>query len=262
MNRLAARWMRRIIPPLVFFLFAAALWEGAVLVFRVPPFVLPGPRGVFAAARENLPFLLRATLVTAGGAFCGFAASTIIGVSIAAVFSQSDLIRRSCYPYALFLQTVPIVAIAPLIILWFGVGFPAVVVVSFIISVFPIITNGTAGLTETDPDLEALFALNNATRAQRLFKLQMPNAVPYLVAGARIASGLSVIGAIVGEFFAGFGGARFGLGYLVVLASGQLKTAYLFAAIFASTLLGLVIFWTTGAVGEAVLLRWRKDPVR
>lgn len=258
MKGVIARGARRIGPPLLFFLLVAALWQVVVIAFRVPPFVLPGPWEVFLAVRENFAFLLRATLVTAGGAFCGFAASMAIGVGIAAVFSQSDLIRRSCYPYALFLQTVPIVAIAPLIILWFGVGFPAVVAVSFIISVFPVITNGTAGMTETDADLEALFRLNNATRLQRLFKLQLPNAAPYLVAGARIASGLSVIGAIVGEFFAGFGGAQFGLGYLVVLASGQLKTAYLFAAIFASTLLGLVIFWTTGAVGEAALLRWRK----
>jgi NitT/TauT family transport system permease protein len=244
------------LPPLLFFLVFAAAWQLAVVLLDIPPFLLPGPLAIGAAALENGPALLSATAVTAAGALAGFTLSQLAGLLVAFAFAEWELVRRAGYPYAIFLQTVPIVAIAPLIIIWFGPGFPSVVVVSFIISLFPVITNGTAGLTRIDPELRQLFALNNATRLQLLLKLKLPHAVPYLVAGARISSGLAVIGAIVGEFFAGFGSSRFGLGYLVVLTSGQLKTAYLFAAILASTFLGLAIFWMTGRAGDALLARW------
>lgn len=250
------RGWRAALPPLLFFLLFAAAWQLAVVLLDIPPFLLPAPLAILAVAVENGPALLQATAITAGGALAGFALSQCAGLLIACAFAESELVRRVGFPYAIFLQTVPIVAIAPLIIIWFGPGFPSVVVVSFIISLFPVITNGTTGLTRIDPALRDLFALNNATRLQLLTRLKLPHAVPYLVAGARISSGLAVIGAIVGEFFAGFGSSRFGLGYLVVLTSGQLKTAYLFAAILASTLLGLAIFWLTGRIGDALLARW------
>ena len=254
--RVAPRGLRAALPPLLFFLVFAAAWQLAIVLLEIPPFLLPGPLAIGIAALENGPALLSATGVTAAGALAGFTLSQLVGLLVAFAFAEWELVRRAGYPYAIFLQTVPIVAIAPLIIIWFGPGFPSVVVVSFIISLFPVITNGTTGLTRIDPDLRELFALNNATRLQLLLKLKLPHAVPYLVAGARISSGLAVIGAIVGEFFAGFGSTRFGLGYLVVLTSGQLKTAYLFAAILASTLLGLAIFWLTGRAGDALLARW------
>jgi NitT/TauT family transport system permease protein len=252
----SARGWRAVAPPLLFFAGFMAAWQLAVTMLDIPPFLLPGPLAILAAAAGNGPALLSATAVTASGALAGFALSQVVGLLIACAFAEWELARRAGYPYAIFLQTVPIVAIAPLIIIWFGPGFPSVVVVSFIISLFPVITNGTTGLTRIDPDLRDLFLLNNATRLQLLLKLKLPHAVPYLVAGARISSGLAVIGAIVGEFFAGFGSSRFGLGYLVVLTSGQLKTDYLFAAILASTLLGLAIFWLTGRLGDMLLARW------
>jgi NitT/TauT family transport system permease protein len=178
---------------------------------------------------------------------------------VAFLFSQSVLIQRAAYPYAIFLQTVPIVAIAPLIILWFGHGFAGIAVTAFIVSLFPIITNGTAGLTALDPNAVELFEVNNATRMQLLLKLRLPNSVPFFVTGAKIASGLSVIGGIVGEFFAGYGSGKFGLGYLIFQASAQLKTAMLFSAIIASTVLGLAAFGGVAVLGSVLSARWRRQ---
>ena len=155
---------------------------------------------------------------------------------------------------------MPIVAVAPLIVLWIGYGLQGVVAVSFIISLFPVIANTTTGLTRVDPNLLDLFALNNASRWQILFKLRVPGAVPHMLTGARISSGLSVIGAIVGEFFAGYGTEDFGLGYLIILTNGQAKTDYLFACILFCTLLGLAIFSAVGALSNFVLKRWTGTP--
>lgn len=251
-------WREAILPPLVVFLAVTLAWQAAVTALRIPAYILPGPVQIALAAWENIVPLGAGTLWTAWAAFCGFASSLIVGVLVAFAFSQSEWVRRGLYPYAIFLQTVPIVAIAPLIILWFGTGFVSIVAVSFMIALFPIITNATSGLTSVDSALLDLFALHRATRLQKLLKLRLPNAVPHLVTGARISSGLSVIGAIVGEFFAGYGSAHQGLGYLIVMTSGQLKTSYLFACIGASTALGLVIFTSVGMVGDAILARWKE----
>jgi NitT/TauT family transport system permease protein len=242
--------------PVGLFLALLAAWETATRLLRLPAFVLPSPLDVVQAAWSNRRALGSASMLTAAGAACGFLCSCGVGCLVAFVFSQSALIRRSCYPYAIFLQTVPIVAIAPLIIIWFGTGLQSVILVSTIVSLFPIIANATIGLTTLDRDLLDLFALYDASRWDVLWKLRLPAAVPYLIAGAKTSSGLSVIGAIVGEFFAGYGAEKYGLGYLVILTSGQLKTAFLFAAIVASTSLGLLIFGLVGIAGDLVLRRW------
>jgi NitT/TauT family transport system permease protein len=185
----------------------------------------------------------------------GLGLSLVVGTAVAFVFSQSRLVQRAVYPYAIFLQTVPIIAIAPLVITWFGAGFQSVVVVAFILSLFPIINNVTAGLTSIDSNLLELFEFHNATRWQVFQKLRLPNAVPYLVAGARIACGLSVVGTIVGEIYAGYS-ESFGLGYLIFATSSKLDTPYLFAVVFCSTLLGVAIFTSVSLIGATVLARW------
>jgi NitT/TauT family transport system permease protein len=245
--------------PLLLFLLLVLVWYAVTALWSIPAFILPSPAAVLEAVKTNLPRLAAASLLTAAAAATGFMLSFGVGCLIAFAFAQSPLVRRSCYPYAIFLQTVPIIAIAPLIILWFGTGFQSVVIVSFIISLFPIITNATAGLTSLDRDLVALFDTYNASRLDLLLKLRLPAAVPSLITGAKVSSGLSVIGAIVGEFFAGYGAEHYGLGYIIILTSGQLKTAYLFAAILASTLLGMLIFGLVGLVGDAILDRWYQD---
>lgn len=247
----------RILPPLVVFAGVLALWQLLCFALALPAYLVPAPTRVAAAALASAGPLATATGLTAAAALLGLLISLVLGTAIAVLFSQSRLLARSLYPYAIFLQTVPVVAVAPLIVIWFGTGLASVVLVSVMISLFPVITNGTTGLTRVDPTYLELFAVRDASRLQVLLKLRLPGAVPYLVTGARISSGLAVIGAIVGEFFAGYGTAGYGLGYLILQTSGQLKTAELFAAIFACTLLGLALFAAVSLLGELVLRRWR-----
>ena len=259
MKRSGARWRRglaAVLPPAAFFGGGLLLWHLAVVVFDIARFILPSPLAVGAAVYQHLPTLANAAALTALGALAGFSLSFAIGFSLAVAFSQSRIVERGLYPYAIFLQTVPIVAIAPLIILWIGHGLSGVIAVSFIISLFPIVANTTAGLTSVSSDLVDLFVLNKATRWQLLVKLRIPHAVPAMLTGARISCGLSVIGAIVGEFFAGYGSDDYGLGYLIIHANAQTKTSYLFATIFFCTLLGLSFFAAISALRGAALRRW------
>jgi NitT/TauT family transport system permease protein len=245
--------------PVAVFLLILAVWALCVWLFGIRKFVLPSPMDVARVAMENRRALLGSMFLTGSAAILGLLASILVGSFIAFAFSQSRLVQRSLYPYAIFLQTMPIVAVAPLIILWFDFGFQSVVICAFVVSLFPIITNMTAGLTDVDENLLELFELNNATRSQVLFKLRLPNAIPSLVVGMRISSGLAVVGAIIGELYAGFGQEAYGLGYLVQVTNMQLKTDYLMAAIMASALLGLIIFTIVGAIGDYATRAWKQN---
>ena len=250
-------YVARIVPPIALFLLLLGVWQTATSLKKIPRYLLPGPMDVLAAMNANGTSLAQATEVTAKGAICGFGLSLCVGTGVAIIFSQSTLVRRSFFPYAIFLQTVPIVAIAPLIVLWSGTGFRSVVLVAFIVSLFPVVTNGTAGLTAIDPDLIDLFQLHSASRWQTLVKLRLPSAVPSIVTGARTSSGLAVIGTIVGEFFVGYDPSeQIGLGYLIQQSNDQLKTDLVFAAVLLSTLLGLAVFLAVGGVGATILRRW------
>jgi NitT/TauT family transport system permease protein len=245
-----------VLPPIALFLLVILSWHLVVRFGHIESYLLPSPLAVARVAWTKRAELFGALTLTAACALCGFAASLVVGTMIAVAFSFSRVIKASGYPYAVFLQTVPIVAIAPLIVVWCGYGFQSVALIAFIISLFPIITNATTGLTNVDRDLVDLFELHNASRWQVLFKLRLPSAVPYLVTGARISSGMAVIGAIVGEFFAGYGATRYGLGYVIMQATNQLKTNELFAAVIASTALGMAVFTIVNIVGATVLSRW------
>jgi NitT/TauT family transport system permease protein len=256
MSRTLTRALRAAAPPVILLAVVLALWQTAVVAFDVPSFLVPTPLDVLRAGWSDFAMYSRATWTTATSALAGLGMSVVAGTLIAFLFSQSRMIRRSCYPYAIFLQTVPVIAIAPLIINWFGHGPMSIAAVAFILSLFPVITNGTAGMLEVDPDLVDLFRLSNASRWQVLFKLRLPNSVPYLLTGVRTASGLAVIGAIVGEFFAAYEEDRFGLGYLIGQQSMAMRTDRLFAAVIASTLLGVTIFGAVTFVGETINRRW------
>jgi len=245
-------------PPLALLAMAIVAWHIGVVWTEAPPYLMPAPYAVASRAIANAGQLARALVVTGAGAVGGFLASLIVGVSLGLAFSQIAPLRRAAYPFALFLQTVPIVAIAPLIIRWFGYGLGSVIVVAFIVSLFPIVANTTQGLMSVPAPLLDLFALYRANRWQTLRLLRVPNALPSIVAGARVAAGLSVIGAIVGEFAAGYGSRTWlGLGYWITMHSGQLKTDALFADILCATLLGLVLFGVVELAGKWVL---RKHP--
>lgn len=252
--------IRRIVeavgPPLAVAVVVLLVWQGAVTALQVPAFLVPGPLAVVAAARADAGLLLQASATTLSESVAGFVASAVVGVAAAFLFTRARWIERSFVPYAVFLQTVPVVAIAPLLVLWLGVGFRAVAAASFIVSVFPVITAATAGLRSVDPEHRALFRLYGASRWQTFVKLEAPSAVPYLLAGLRSASGLAVIGAVVGEFVAGHDEGRPGLGYVVLASYRQLATSRMFAGVLCSSACGLLLFGVVSLVGARWLDRW------
>jgi NitT/TauT family transport system permease protein len=249
------RDLRSLAMPVATLAVAVAVWHALVVGLDVPPFLVPSPAKVATEAWEERALLATATVNTAQAAFAGFVLSAVLGTACAFVFTRARWVERSLVPYAVFLQTVPIVAIAPLLVLWFGVGFRAVAAASFIVAVFPVITAATAGLRAVEPDHRALFRLYGATRWQAFLHLEAPSAVPYLAAGLRSASGLAVIGAVVGEFVAGHSEGEPGLGYVVLSAYRQIQTPLMFAAILCCSALGLVLFACVGW-----LTRWWLHP--
>jgi NitT/TauT family transport system permease protein len=236
------------------------LWQMIIWIFAVAPFLLPSPAAVGSAIIKKFPLLLQALSITAIEAGVGLIGSIVVGVSVALLFAQFRWVRRMLYPYTLLLQTVPIIAISPLILLWVGAGAPAVTLIAFIISLAPIIANVTQGLISTDENLVDLFLTHNASATQILFKLRLPNSVPSMFVGIRIASGLAVIGAITGELYAG--SARVGeggLGYSIFYASSQLQTDYLFALVAATTVLGFGFVFVVMFLEWYFLHRWHES---
>jgi NitT/TauT family transport system permease protein len=258
----AVTLVRGIGPPALAFVVFLLAWRFVNGVLNVAPYILPPQERVLQAFVEDGPYLLEQLWHTVKMAVFGYALAIAVGVSIAVLFSQSKVLERSLYPYAIFLQTTPIIAIAPLIVIWAGIGDNSVVIIAFIIALFPIIANTTLGLTSVDNNLINLFRMNNATRWQELVWLRVPFSLPYLFTGLRISSGLSVIGAIVGEFLVGTGGVGGGMGYTLIIAAGQLKTARLFAAVFLCALLGIAFFLVVSTIGNQLLKNWHESAVR
>jgi NitT/TauT family transport system permease protein len=246
-----------VLPPALTFVLVVTVWEAVVRGFAVPKFLVPPPSDVLLAALRERAALAGALLTTAQGAGLGFLLSASLGSSVGLGFSLSRWLERGLYPYALFLQTVPIVAVAPLLVLWFGPGLRAVAVSAFIVSVFPIIASTLAGLRSVDPRLSDLFRLYGASLGDTLLKLRVPTAIPSMMTGLKVASGLSVIGAIVGEFVAGFSEGNAGLGITVLSAYRQLRTDLLFAAVLLASLLGLSLFALVSSVSTLLLRRLR-----
>jgi len=256
----AAAFVRNAAPVLVVALLAIGLWWLlSATVYQGKGYLLPSPQEVAAATAENAGVLIGATLSTLKEALLGYAMAIVLGIAGAAVLAQSRLLERSLYPYAVLLQTVPVVAIAPLIVLWFGYNELSVVIVSFIMSLFPIINNTMLGLRSTSRNLAELFALHRAGGLVSFWKLRLPGSLPHIFAGLRISAGLSVIGAIVGEFIIGSGNAEGGLGVQIVFAQGRMYTALLFAEVIAATLLGFVFFLAVSAIGRLLLRHWHES---
>ena len=243
-------------------IFAALLlvWIGIILLFAIQPYMLPTPQGVAQAAAARFPSLLTSLAITAASAASGLIAAVLAGIAVAILFAQSRWIRRMFLPYTILLQTVPIVAIAPLILMWIGPGILSVALVAFIICIAPIIANTTQGLISVDRNLVDLFTMHNATRAQTMLHLRLPHALPALFTGIRISAGIAVIGAITGELFAG--SARVGvggIGYAIQYASSQLQTDYLFALVAAATVLGFTFFFAVSGLEWLFLHHWHES---
>ena len=236
------------------------VWQSVIWAFAVPSYMLPTPWSVAKTFAARLPDLWSATMISGEAALGGLLASIVVGVLIALVFARSRWIRRMLYPYTILLQTVPIVAIAPLILMWVGQGLLSVGVVAFIICLAPIIANTTQGLISVDENLVQLFLMHNASQGQMLRRLRLPHSLPYLFVGVRISSGIAVIGAITGELFAGSGQVGHGgIGYSILYAQTQVQTDYLFALVIAATLLGFALFFAVALFEWLALHKWHES---
>lgn len=243
-------------PPAITLMLAIALWQLTVTLTAVPEYLCPSPLQVLDAFIERREALLAATARTAAASFIGFALASLLGISVGTLLASIDLLRRGVYPLTNLLQMVPIVAIAPLLTIWFGYGLDAIIASAVIIAIFPVIANTVDGLRSVDPDLRELFAIYGATRFTRWYKLEMWAALPGIITGLRIAAGLAVIGAVVGEFVSGFAGADAPIGIVILTAIREARTDLVFAAILLSAMVGFSLFGIVSGLGNRALRRW------
>ncbi|MNM04683.1 putative aliphatic sulfonates transport permease protein SsuC [compost metagenome] len=252
-------WTRGVVPPLIAFIVFIGGWELICRLANVKPYLLPKPSDIIQAASENASNLWVSVYTTISEAVLGFLLSVVLGVGFAIVLASSKLIERSVYPYAIILQTIPIVAIAPIIVIWFGAGMNAIIVIAFLIGFFPMLSNTLIGLNSTDHNMKNLFYLYNSSSLQTMFRLRLPAALPYIMAGLKISCTLAVVGAIVGEYIAGIGGGNGGLGYAITVAASRLQTAYLFACGISASLVGIVFFLIVNAFSKWMLSSWHES---
>ncbi len=236
------------------------IWEWAVDAFEVSPFVLPAPTAIVEAIVAEWGPLFASAWITLRITILAFLLALVFGVFWAVVFAQSRTIERALFPYAVTLQVTPIVAIAPLILIWVGIDNAerAVLVLATIVAFFPILANTALGLRSADRQLHELFDLYGATRWQRLWRLQFPAALPYLLAGMKIAGGLALIGTVVAEFAAGLGGTT-GLAWAITEAGNRLNIAKMFAGLALLSLIGTAIYNLLGLLERRLLKNWHES---
>ena len=242
--------------PAAFGLLALLLWESAVRLFGVPPYILPGPVAIARAFLSDPALLLGSLASTLVVTAAALAASCVLAVTASGLMAASRWARAAILPWAVVLQVTPIVAIAPLIIVWVGDPFASLVVCATIVAFFPVFSNTSAGLAAVPPELLDLFRLNGAGPWQTLTLLRLPSALPYFLAGLRVSGGLALVGAVVAEFVAGSGGFASGLAYRILEAGYRLQIPRMFAALVLLSAAGIAINALLGAL-EGWLLRRR-----
>lgn len=252
----------RIAVPVVAFGAFVVLWQWYVTAYQVPRYILPAPTEVAATMVGDWPILSSALAVTLTITFAALAAALVGGVALAILFIQSRWLELAFYPYAVVLQVTPIVAIAPLIIIYAPSTESVLLICAFIVAFFPILSNVTQGLKSTDHNLLNLFELYGASRWQSLLHLRIPASLPYFATGLRIGGGLALIGSVVAEFAAGSAGAQSGLAFRILEAGRRLNVPRLFAALILITLTGLAIFALTSLVSHLLLRRWHESAIR
>jgi len=249
----------KIFIPLFIGLLFLGTWECVVEYLNIPPYLVPSPVLMFKTLILDWTLLSSALLVTLKITLLSFLLSTVIGVAISFLFVQSRQIERALFPYAVLLQVTPIVAVAPLIIIWVQNTTLSLVICSSLVALFPIISNTTLGLKSIDKDLLSFFELQRATRIQILLRLRVPSALPYFLGGLRISSGLSLIGAVVAEFVAGTGGSGSGLAYQILQAGFQLNIPRMFAALLLISITGIALFATMAWITQRLLKDWHSS---
>jgi NitT/TauT family transport system permease protein len=247
-----ARWVW----PLITLLALLALWHALVTVLDLPPYLVPGPLHVGRVLVQDAALLGGALAVTLKVTLLAFLCAVVLGVLVAFAFVQSRVLEAALFPYAVLLQVTPVVAIAPLIIIWVDDNTTALVICATVVALFPVIANTTLGLKSVNPGLLELFRLQQATRWQVLLRLRIPSALPYFLGGMRISSGLALIGAVVAEFVAGTGGTGTGLAYQILQSGYQLDIPRMFAALVLVTLTGVALFAAVQALSRLLLRGW------
>jgi NitT/TauT family transport system permease protein len=256
---MSERALRFALPVIVLALTVLA-WDLVVRAFAIPPYVLPGPGLVFATLIADAGLLFRSLLVTLSITFEGFLLAALGGIVLAVAFNQWWLIELSFYPFAVILQVTPVVAVAPLLLIYLPQPL-AVLACAWIVAFFPVLANTTLGLNSVDHNLIALFDLYKASRWQVLLYLKLPAALPQMLAGLRIAGGLSLIGAVVAEIAAGSAGAGSGLAYRIAESGYRLNIPRMFAALLLLSLAGVAIFFVLSALSHLALRRWHESAV-
>lgn len=258
-RRLLGIWL----PPIAMFFVLMALWIGLLRWKHTPPYLVPSPGDVLNGIRDNGGDLATALWSTLKDAFLGLALSILFGIALAVLMSQSKLLERAIFPYATLAQTIPIFAIAPLIDNAVGGGHTAIVLVALIIAVFPMIANTALGLSSVDANQVNLFKMYNASRLQYFLHLRLPFAIPYILTGVRVSSGLAIIGAIVGQVLLGNGGADGGgIGYEIQYSAHQGDWSLLGASAIVAALLGILVFIVVGALSNQALKNWHESAVQ
>jgi len=250
----------RIALPILVLAIGLLIWYLVIQIFAIPPFVLPSPGIVLATLIADGSLLWNSLLVTLGITFEGFLLAAVGGIGFAILFNQLRLVEYSLYPYAVILQVTPIVAVAPLLLNYLPQHL-AVLACAWIVAFFPVLANTTLGLNSVDHNLLSLFELYKASRWQVLWNLKLPSALPQMLAGLRIAGGLSLIGAVVAEIAAGSAGAGSGLAYRIAESGYRLNIPRMFAALLLLSLAGVAIFFTLSAISHLLLRRWHESAI-
>jgi NitT/TauT family transport system permease protein len=251
--------VQRVAYPILVAIVLLALWQGLVAAFKVPHYLVPSPARVASTLLEDAALLFGALFNTLQITLLSFLAAVGVGIVVAAAFVQSRIIETALFPYAVLLQVTPIVAIAPLVIIWVKDPTASLVICATLVALFPIIANTTLGLRSVNPGLLAYFRLQRATRMQTLFRLRVPSALPYFFGGLRISSGLALIGAVVAEFVAGTGGTGTGLAYQILQAGYQLNIPRMFASLLLITLAGVALFSLMSLLSKWALGSWHES---
>ena len=248
----------RVLLPAIVALAAAIIWEAAVRIYDIQPYVLPGPVAIVRTLVSDWSVLFQSLLTTLTTTLEGFIAAVVGGIALALLFNSSKLIEYSLFPYAVILQVTPVIAIAPLLLIYLPQE-AAVVVCAWIVAFFPVLSNTTLGLNSVDRNLAGLFQLYGASRMQTLRYLKLPAALPYILGGLRIAGGLSLIGAVVAEIAAGTAGAGSGLAYRIAESGYRLNIPRMFAALLLLSLAGIVIYGLLALISHLALRRWHES---
>jgi NitT/TauT family transport system permease protein len=250
------RLIEAALPPLTVVAGALALWQVSVWVAQPPAYLVPSPAAIARALLGDAARLADATAQTGLSAAAGLVLAALAGTAAGSILAASRFLQRGVYPIASLLQMVPLVALAPLLVIWFGYGARATVASAAIVALFPVLASTLDGLRAADPGLVELFRLYQARRWDRFWKLGLPSAAPSIFTGLRVAAGLAVIGAVVGEFVSGFGGEHAPLGIVILAALRESRTDLVFAAVGLSALVGFLLFGAVSALGWLVLRRW------